>query len=203
MKAFVLTMRHSGLRIGDTIALKRERVKGNKLFLYTQGTGTPVYVPLPPAAVAALEKVNGDGEHFFTSGKAKPRAGRLRRGSGSSWRPVTPFISSTSGCLRRILRWSVSPNGCVPRRRRADYGLFPRLRRERPGSDDDSLVRAACHGAAEIADVAWRDRPCVLLALEEHFETDEGVDLKDADTVDAAVSGSASNGDLLKTGFAQ
>ena len=33
MKAFVLTMRHSGLRIGDTIALKRERVKGNKLVL--------------------------------------------------------------------------------------------------------------------------------------------------------------------------
>jgi len=38
-----------GLRIGDTIALKRERVKGNKLFLYTRKTGTPVYVPLPPA----------------------------------------------------------------------------------------------------------------------------------------------------------
>src|SRR2546428_7796105 len=46
MKAFVLTMPHSGLRIGDTIALKRERVKGNKLFLYTQKTGTPVYVSL-------------------------------------------------------------------------------------------------------------------------------------------------------------
>ena len=59
MKAFVLTMRHSGLRIGDTIALKRDRVKGNKLFLYTQKTGTPVYVPLPPAAVAALDKLNG------------------------------------------------------------------------------------------------------------------------------------------------
>jgi integrase len=76
MKAFVLTMRHSGLRIGDTIALKRERVKGNKLFLYTQKTGTPVYVPLPPAAVAALDKLNGDNEHFFTSGKAKPQTAR-------------------------------------------------------------------------------------------------------------------------------
>jgi site-specific recombinase XerD len=46
MKALVLTMRHSGLRIGDTIALTRERVKGNTLLLYTQKTGTPVYVPL-------------------------------------------------------------------------------------------------------------------------------------------------------------
>src|SRR5260370_42306237 len=79
MKAFVLTMRHSGLRIGDTIALKRERVKGNKLCLYTQKTGTPVYVPLPPAAVASLDKLdklNGDSEHFFTSGKAEPQAPR-------------------------------------------------------------------------------------------------------------------------------
>ena len=76
MKAFVLTMRHSGLRIGDTIALKRDRVKGNKLFLYTQKTGTPVYVPLPPAAVAALERLRGDSEHFFTSGKAQPQTAR-------------------------------------------------------------------------------------------------------------------------------
>jgi integrase len=42
MKVFVLTMRHSGLRIGDTIALKRDRLKGNRLFLYTQKTGTAV-----------------------------------------------------------------------------------------------------------------------------------------------------------------
>lgn len=76
MKAFVLTMRHSGLRIGDTIALKRERIKGNKLFLYTQKTGTPVYVPLPPAAIEALGKLNGDSEYFFTSGKAKPQTAR-------------------------------------------------------------------------------------------------------------------------------
>lgn len=76
MKAFVLTMRHSGLRIGDTIALKRERVKGNKLFLYTQKTGTPVYVPLPPAAVEALAKLEGEGECYFSSGKAKPQTAR-------------------------------------------------------------------------------------------------------------------------------
>ena len=76
MKAFVLTMRHSGLRIGDTIALKRERVKGNKLFLYTRKTGTPVYVPLPPAVVEALGKLQGDGEYFFSSGRAKPQTAR-------------------------------------------------------------------------------------------------------------------------------
>jgi integrase len=73
-KAFVMTMRHSGLRIGDTIALTRERVKGNKLFLYTQKTGTAVYVPLPPVVAKALGQL--DGEYFFTSGTAKPQTAR-------------------------------------------------------------------------------------------------------------------------------
>ena len=34
------------------------RLKRNKLFLYTQKTGTPVYVPLSPAAVEALNNLN-------------------------------------------------------------------------------------------------------------------------------------------------
>jgi integrase/recombinase XerD len=76
MKAFVLTMRHSGLRIGDTIALKRERLKGNRLFLYTQKTGTPVCVPLPPVTVDALCSVESGGEYFFTSGHAKRQTAR-------------------------------------------------------------------------------------------------------------------------------
>jgi integrase len=85
MKAFVLTMRHSGLRIGDTIALKRERVKGNKLFLYTQKTGTPLYVPLPPAAVEALSKLNGDNEIFSRAGR-RSRGPPARTGYGISIR---------------------------------------------------------------------------------------------------------------------
>ena len=74
VKAFVLTMRYSGLRIGDTLALTRGRLKADKLFLYTQKTGTPVYVPLPPHAVAALKKL--DGDRFFTTGNAKSQTAR-------------------------------------------------------------------------------------------------------------------------------
>jgi site-specific recombinase XerD len=113
MKAFVLTMRHSGLRIGDTIALKRERVKGNKLFLYTQKTGTPVYVPLPPAAVTALDKLNGDTEHFFTSGKASRRPpARTGRGISrpcSSW-PKSRTRTRTGSATR--LRCRCSKRAC-------------------------------------------------------------------------------------------
>jgi integrase len=74
VKAFVLAMRYSGLRIGDTLALTRDRLKADKLFLYTQKTGTPVYVPLPARAVAALKKL--DGDRFFTTGNAKPQTAR-------------------------------------------------------------------------------------------------------------------------------
>ena len=42
IKAFILVMRYSGLRIGDAIALKRNQLTGNNLFLYTQKTGQPV-----------------------------------------------------------------------------------------------------------------------------------------------------------------
>jgi integrase len=76
MKAFVLTMRYSGLRIGDTIALSGDRLKGDKLFLYTQKTGTPVYVPLPTEVVQALKKLHSGHERFFSSGKAKPQTAR-------------------------------------------------------------------------------------------------------------------------------
>jgi site-specific recombinase XerD len=77
IRAFVLTMRYSGLRIGDTIALDKSRLTGNKLFLYTAKTGTPVYVPLPPVVTEALAKLdtNGNGRYFST-GNAKPQTAR-------------------------------------------------------------------------------------------------------------------------------
>ena len=54
LKAIILLMRYSGMRIGDTVSLSAERIKGDKLFLYTQKTGQPVYTVLPPAVVNIL-----------------------------------------------------------------------------------------------------------------------------------------------------
>jgi integrase/recombinase XerD len=42
MRALVLLLRYSGMRIGDAVSLKTDRIEGNKLFLYTQKTGVPV-----------------------------------------------------------------------------------------------------------------------------------------------------------------
>jgi integrase/recombinase XerD len=78
MKAFVLTMRYSGLRIGDTIALTTSRVKGDKLKLRTEKTGTHVYVPLPPVVTDALGKLEPHARsgRYFSTGNAKPQTAR-------------------------------------------------------------------------------------------------------------------------------
>jgi integrase len=71
IRAFVLLLRHSGLRIGDAVALERNRITGDKLFLYTAKTGTPVYVPLPDFVLTALEAVPKVSEqYFFWSGES-------------------------------------------------------------------------------------------------------------------------------------
>jgi len=75
IKAFVLLLRYSGLRLQDAVTLERNRLNNGKLFLYTQKTGTPVYVPLPPQAVQALTSMRpANEERFFWSGVGKPRS---------------------------------------------------------------------------------------------------------------------------------
>jgi integrase len=61
MRAFVLLLRYSGLRLGDAARLPKDRISGNasscfKLLLYTQKTGVPVHVPLPAFVVLFLER---------------------------------------------------------------------------------------------------------------------------------------------------
>jgi len=68
----MLLLRYSGLRIGDAVTLERSRIAGDKLFLYTAKTGTPVYVPLPDFVLAALEAVPRiSGRFFFWTGESK------------------------------------------------------------------------------------------------------------------------------------
>jgi integrase/recombinase XerD len=78
LRTMMLLMRWSGLRIRDAITLERHRVHGDSLLLYQAKTGTPVYVPLPPFVVEALENLP-DGpkpnlRDFFWSGNGDPKS---------------------------------------------------------------------------------------------------------------------------------
>src|SRR5260370_31783915 len=65
--AFVLVLRYSGLRIGDASMLTLERFKENDLYLYTQKSGTHVYVPLPPFVMNLVRAIKlWHGQYLFT-----------------------------------------------------------------------------------------------------------------------------------------
>jgi integrase/recombinase XerD len=69
LRAFVLLLRYSGLRIGDAARLSRDRIAGNKLFLYTAKTNVPVYCQLPQFVVEALASLeHSNNQYFFWSG---------------------------------------------------------------------------------------------------------------------------------------
>lgn len=83
VRAFVMTLRYSGLRIGDCVGLRREHFDGARLFLRTAKTGEPVYVPLPAVAVDALNDLikvsDSDADYFFWTGNG------LRKSAVADW----------------------------------------------------------------------------------------------------------------------
>jgi integrase/recombinase XerD len=73
LRAIVLVLRYTGLRIRDVVTLRKDHIKHGKLFLRTAKTGTNVFCPLPPDAVNALNAVQTAGDYYFWSGTSKPR----------------------------------------------------------------------------------------------------------------------------------
>ena len=72
IRALVLLLRYSGMRIGDAVGLSVDRIKGNRLFLYTQKTGVPINAILPDVVLKALESTPRVTEkYFFWSGTGK------------------------------------------------------------------------------------------------------------------------------------
>ena len=75
LRALVLLLRYSGLRIRDAVTLRKDRIVNCKLLLYTAKTGTAVYCPLPESVVAELQVAHGTNSQFyFWSGESKPKS---------------------------------------------------------------------------------------------------------------------------------
>ena len=78
LRTMTLLTRWSGLRIRDAVTLERHRLNGDSLLLYQAKTGTPVYVPLPPHVVEALENIppgpKPNPRYFFWSGNGDPKS---------------------------------------------------------------------------------------------------------------------------------
>jgi integrase/recombinase XerD len=77
LKAFVLLLRYSGMRIGDAVQLGVNRLQGNKLLLHTEKTGVHVYCVLPDIVTRALDAAPHSSQNFFFwTGKSTVRSAK-------------------------------------------------------------------------------------------------------------------------------
>src|SRR5579871_1191305 len=65
IRGLVLLLRYTGMRIGDAINFSVERLKGNRVFLYTQKTGVAVNTVLPDFVLDALIATPKVTEKFY------------------------------------------------------------------------------------------------------------------------------------------
>jgi integrase/recombinase XerD len=63
--AFILTLRHTGLRIGDASLLRTSQFTENRIHLYTTKAGTPVSLLIPDNLAALLKSIPPRGGYFF------------------------------------------------------------------------------------------------------------------------------------------
>ena len=77
LRALVLLMRYSGLRITDAICCPASAIVGGKLYLGTGKTGTEVFIPLPHFLVKMLDDCpHKSPGYFFWTGTEKPTTAR-------------------------------------------------------------------------------------------------------------------------------
>ncbi len=96
IRALVLLLRYSGLRIGDAVRLARDRIVGARLFLYTQKTGVPVWCPLPDFVIDALNSFEPMNKTYFFWSGASSKDGVAR---------------TYMGRFNRIFKLAGVPNG--------------------------------------------------------------------------------------------
>lgn len=79
-RAMVLLLRYTGLRISDLATLARDRVREDRIYLYTMKNGKPVFLPIPTVLQDALhslpipKEMEGVSRYFFWSGNGTTRA---------------------------------------------------------------------------------------------------------------------------------
>ena len=79
-RAMILLLRYTGLRISDVATLARDRVREDRIYLYTMKNGKPVFLPIPAFLREALDGLptpkgtEGKSKYFFWSGNGTTRA---------------------------------------------------------------------------------------------------------------------------------
>jgi integrase len=84
VRAFILVLRYSGLRISDVVKLPRAAVNDDRVLLRTLKIGATVHLPLPPSVVEVLKQIENGSPYYFWSGN-----GELKVAVGGWQRTIT------------------------------------------------------------------------------------------------------------------
>ena len=68
VRAFLLVLRYTALRIGDVTNLQKKHLAGDKLFLYEMKNGQVVYTVVPESVLSALKGIETESEYYFYPG---------------------------------------------------------------------------------------------------------------------------------------
>jgi integrase/recombinase XerD len=106
LRALILLLRYTGLRIGDAVSCSVDRLVDGKLRLYTQKTGTHVHCPLPEFVVRELDAIpNMSEKYWFWTGNGKVQT------AVADWQGrLADLFNDKVENRERRRRKSVSPN---------------------------------------------------------------------------------------------
>ena len=113
MRAFILVLQHTGLRISDAVQLRKQDITGGKLRITTKKTKSVVWLPLPPSLLAALDALSTT-EFYFWTGESK-----LSTAIGSRRRGVAKLldragVKGSPHTFRHTLATNLLANGTSP-----------------------------------------------------------------------------------------
>ena len=108
LRARVLLLRYSGLRIGDASSCAVDRLQGNRLLLHMHKTGHPVHVKLPVVRCGRAQQASRDRASVTGSGLVRAGSTTTRRpgdassGACSLWRMSRRPIHIASATPSRL-----------------------------------------------------------------------------------------------------
>lgn len=72
--AFIRLLKFTGLRVSDAVRLDVSRVSDGAVFIRTQKTGTPVWIPIPPDVFTEIEAVRHGRPYYFWTGEGQVKS---------------------------------------------------------------------------------------------------------------------------------
>lgn len=79
VRAMILLMRYTGLRIGDAVRMRRDQVRDGEIFLHAKKNGHAIIVPIPSELINALDSLPipigtvDESAHYFWNGVSSPQ----------------------------------------------------------------------------------------------------------------------------------